>query len=487
MLETVLPPLLLLMVAVGFVPLRTRPIRDRLTFGLTIVATIAPVLAHRDALPLPRSHLGYDIDDWWTRALAIVWWIVAARATVAIIVLVLGRDVRSRQARLFTDLVAGAVWLIASLVILNSVLRLPIGGVLATSGIVAVVIGLAMQSTLGDLFSGIAVGLDQPFHPGDRISIGNAMEGVVIQSNWRSIRIQTDSEDVVTIPNSIVARSHIVNRTIASERRPISVQIVITPDAPADRVIDLLKQAVMLCPDILETPAPSVMLSRLGIRSNAYLVNGFVTATSRMSAAHGQLLREARRVLHHAGIDDVVRAPEPQRLLRELPLFECLRDEQIEALVSELRAVALNPGEALYRQGEAQTTLFAIAAGVLEVSRQIEGQPRSVLRRISAGDYIGEIGLLTGDPRPATVMALTRVEAFELSREAIQRLIVDCPGLAPELERAVRRGMEIIHRDEAAHGGSDHDLTHALLARVREFFKQHLRFRDEQRSAGTNS
>ena len=115
-----------------------------------------------------------------------------------------------------------------------------ITGLLATSGIVAVVIGLALQNTLADVFSGFAVGLDQPFNPGDRVAISGEIEGVVVQLNWRSIRIETDGEDLVTIPNSIVAKSHIINRTSRSERRLVSVQIVTLSTASADRVIELL-------------------------------------------------------------------------------------------------------------------------------------------------------------------------------------------------------------------------------------------------------
>ena len=99
------------------------------------------------------------------------------------------------------------------LIVFNSVFALPVTGVVATSGIVAIVLGLALQNTLADVFAGIAVGSEGPFRVGDRIQLNDNLEGVVVQVNWRSIRIQTDGDDIAIIPNSVVAKAAIVNRS----------------------------------------------------------------------------------------------------------------------------------------------------------------------------------------------------------------------------------------------------------------------------------
>ena len=475
MFDTVAPPLLIAFVVAGFLILRPYPHAAKLGFGLTVVIATGVVLLNRGVSPLPPADLPPGAQSWWTRALAVLWWLIAARAMVAIVGIVLGHNIRSRQARLFTDLVSGGIWLAATLVILNYVLSLPVGGLLATSGIVAIVIGLALQNTLSDVFSGIAVGLDQPFSPGDRVAIGNEIEGIVVQLNWRSIRIETDGDDVVTIPNSIVAKSHIINRTEHSERRLVSVEIVTSAAASADHVIDLLRQAVMMCPTILEKPAPSVSLSRLGITSNAYTVKYFVEGTPEMSSTKGLLLRQAKRLLYHAGIEQGQKLT-PDRLLRNLVLFEALSDDQIEKLIVELKHLTIGPGETLYEEGGTDTTLFIIGSGVLEISRAPAGQPRSVVGRIGPGEYIGEISLLTGEPRPATVTALTAVDAYELPREAFSALITTTPELGPSLERAVHRGMALLRRDDAARASQSNNGSHALLDRIRQFFASRPRF-----------
>lgn len=91
----------------------------------------------------------------------------------------------------------------------------------AISGRIAILLGLASQNTLADVFSGIALGLGPPFHIGDRVSIGDDAEGVVVQMNRRSIRVQTDGEDIAMIPNSIVAQNLITNRNVPTPRRAI--------------------------------------------------------------------------------------------------------------------------------------------------------------------------------------------------------------------------------------------------------------------------
>ena len=474
MIDTLIPPLLMMYVIGGFLILRPYPHAAKLSFGLTVVVAIGAALLYRGASPLPPGDLPPGWSSWWTRILAVTWWVIAARAMVAIAGIIMGHDIHSRQARLFTDLLSGAIWLTALLVILKSVLSLPIGGLLATSGIVAIVIGLALQNTLSDVFSGIAVGLDLPFHPGDRVAIGNDIEGVVVQLNWRSIRIETDGEDIVTIPNSIIAKSHVINRTARSARRLVSVQVVTPATASADQIIDLLKQAVMMCPGILEKPTPSISLSRLGIRSHSYTVNYFVGATSLMSSTKGHLLRQARRLFHYAGIEQGQKL-DPSQLLRNLALFEALSDAQIEQLALELKHRALDPGETLFEEGGTDTALFIVGSGVLEISRMPAGQPRSVIRRLGPGEYIGEISLLTGDPRPGTATALTTVDAYEISRDAFKALITTTPELGPRLERAVHRGMALLQGDDEARASQSSNGSRALFDRIRQFFSSHSR------------
>jgi small-conductance mechanosensitive channel len=247
------PATLLILVLVTVVVVRSRPTVTKIACEVALLALIGGVLVARGTSPLTIDDgLMQAPDAPWLRAIAVVWWLIGARLVATLTVLGLGRDARSRQARLFSDLLAGGIYLTAILIILNSVLNLPIKGLLATSGVIAIVLGLALQNTLADVFSGIAVGLEQPFHVGDRITIADHAEGIVVEMNWRSIRIQTDGEDVATIPNSIVARSQIINRSVPTERRAASIEIPTLSSARSEHLMELVRQAILLCPAHLD-------------------------------------------------------------------------------------------------------------------------------------------------------------------------------------------------------------------------------------------
>src|SRR5262249_13867633 len=151
--------------------------------------------------------------------------------------------------------------------------------------------------TLADVFAGIAVGIEAPFQVGDRISLGKELKGKVIETNWRSIRIQTDGDDIAIIPNSVVAKLEIVNRSVPTERRTVSVDIWCPVSSDADRVIEILHQATLLCPTILDEPAAAVAMTRLGPSSNGYSISFSVANSALVSSTKSRLLAQARRQL----------------------------------------------------------------------------------------------------------------------------------------------------------------------------------------------
>jgi small-conductance mechanosensitive channel len=368
----------------------------------------------------------------------------------------------------FSDLLAGAIYLTAALIVLNLVLDLPIRGLLATSGVIAIVLGLALQNTLADVFSGIAVGLEKPFHVGDRVTIEEHAEGIVVEMNWRSIRIQTDGEDVATIPNSIVARSQIINRSVPTERRAASVEIPTLSSARSEHLMDLISQAILLCPGILEHPVPSISIKHVGTRTTTLGVTYFVATTPAMSAAKSQLLRQVRRLFRHAGVQD----GEPvstEGVLKSLILFESLSAAQLESLASAMIERRLETGGHVFEQGTLGASLYIMRAGVFEVVRQREdGQP-IVYGRIGPGEYLGEISMMTGEPRPVTVTALTAGIVYELPRTAIEALLGKDKALSAALEQSVQRGLALLDRDDAARACQPLDAGGSLLGRIRNF------------------
>ncbi len=484
MLPTLIPAAVLVAVTIiGVLGLRPFSDRVRIIFDIVCFVAVSAFLLERGVWPIfPPLGVSMDTEGLWLRAIAGAWWFLGARIVVAVIWFTRHRDRHSREARLFSDLSAAAIYLITAAIVLNSVFALPITGIVATSGVVAIVLGLALQNTLADVFAGIAVGIEAPFGIGDRIQIGDMVEGQVVQVNWRSIRIQTDGDDVAIIPNSLVAKAQIVNRSFPSPRRATSVELSCPESAIPERVIETLLHATLLCPDILQTPSPSVVLSRLGPKRNAYKISYAVETTKQLSATNDLLLRCAHRQLYYAGLLDERRGKETaclettgtamaaRRLLRDLILFACLADRQIDDLAGHLESRLLEPGEVLFEQGATDATLYVVASGILEIARVAGMASPETLGRIGAGEYVGEIGLFTGASHAATATAKTHGQIYQLSREAIAPLLSENPGLAAAFDKSVRRGLAILNRDVAVRATPGVGAHGQLLIQILRFF-----------------
>jgi small-conductance mechanosensitive channel/CRP-like cAMP-binding protein len=476
-----------ILVAAAAVLLALRTLSRRMRIAIDFVCLIAlSVLLHERGAPpfLGSSAAAPDTATLWLRLLIVTWWLASARVVVGVLYYALRHDRRHRSAKLVVDLVAAAIYVGTVVIVLKSVLALPVTGLFATSGVVAIVLGLALQNTLSDVFSGIAVGIEAPFQVGDRISLGDDIEGRVIETNWRSIRVQTDGEDIAIIPNSVMAKLQIVNRSVPTRRRAVSAEVRCPATVDPDRVIQVLDEATLLCPTILETPGASVALTRLGRSWHHYTITFFVAETSLMGGTRSLLLRHARTQLHYAGLLErdpggLVQPPArsrpmmlaPREVLADLVLFERLQPMQLDDLASRLTTRLLEPGEILFAEGAGDATLHVVAAGVLELTRATGSTTSLTLGRIGAGEYIGEIGLLTGSPHTATARARTHCVVHQLRREAIEGLLETNADVAAALERSVRRGLELVSRKVAATATGDVGVGGQLLQRMRRFFR----------------
>jgi small-conductance mechanosensitive channel len=308
--SALLPILIIGFVIVSYMALRPFPPRIRYVFDFVCFVGATFILVGHRTLPLPGNGGAADTTSLWLHAVAGIWWLLGARVLVAVMSFALNHNRQWREARLFPDLTAAAIYTAAILVVLISVLALPIGGLLATSGVLAIVLGLALQNTLADVFAGIAFGIEAPFNVGDRISLGDKTEGTVVQMNWRSIRILTDGDDVAIVPNSVVAKSDIVNRSFPTRVRSAFIELSCPAGSSPERVIDTLQQATLLCPPILTEPRSSAELTRLGSRECRYRVNFSVSDTEHLSTTKDLLLRHARRQLYYTGLSFPRAAPD---------------------------------------------------------------------------------------------------------------------------------------------------------------------------------
>jgi small-conductance mechanosensitive channel/CRP-like cAMP-binding protein len=481
--SSLLPVSILGFVIVSYIALRPFPSRVRNLFDFVCFVGATFILLRHHAFPLPGSGGAANGTALWLRAVAGIWWLLGARVLVAVMSFTLNHNRRWREARLFPDLTAAVIYTAAVAVVLISVLALPIGGLLATSGVLAIVLGLALQNTLADVFAGIAFGIESPLNVGDRISLADKIEGTVVQMNWRSIRIHTDGDDIAIVPNSVVAKSDIVNRSFPTHLRSSFIEFSCPATADPERVIDTLQQATLLCPTILPVPPSSAALTRLGSTESQYRVTFSVADTKYLSTAKDLLLRHARRQLYYTGLY-IPRAaqdiPAPGEstdrlfhtvlpLLQDITLFEALEAEQLAEIAVHLKPRSLEPGDVLFAQEGSEATLFIVASGILEISQLTELSGPQTAGYIGAGDYIGEISLLTGAPYAATATARTHCKLYGLDRNVIGPLLAGNADLYAEFDRSARHGLTILHRGVAVRA-TDDSAGQSLLHRIRSFF-----------------
>ena len=182
--------------------------------------------------------------------LGVAWWLLGAWLIKSVLNHVLRRtlfpnDNQPHSRRLFADLAAGCIYVAAFVGIMNTVLDQPISTVLATSGVAAIVLGLALQNTLADVFSGLALNIERPFRSGDWITVVGGVEGQVIEINWRATRIKTLANDIVVIPNSVIAKAAITNHQQLVEPHFCTIELKVDQAILPARVIQTLREAVV--------------------------------------------------------------------------------------------------------------------------------------------------------------------------------------------------------------------------------------------------
>jgi small-conductance mechanosensitive channel/CRP-like cAMP-binding protein len=480
--SSLLPVSILGFVIISYLALRPFSPRVRYLFDFVCFAGASLLLFRHQTPPLPGDG-GANAGSSWLHAVAGIWWLFGARVLVAVMAFALNHNRHWREARLFPDLAAAAIYTAAISVVLTSVLALPIGGLLATSGVLAIVLGLALQNTLADVFAGIAFGIEAPFSVGDRISLGDKTEGTVVQMNWRSIRILTDGDDVAIVPNSVVSKSDIVNRSFPTRVRSAFIDLSCPAASDPERVIDTLQQATILCPTILPVPLSKAILTCLELTENRYRVTFSVSDTQHLSTTKDLLFRHARRQLYYCGLyfpctaQDTGTAGEASSrriqqvlpLLQDMILFEALEAEQLADLAAHLKPRSLESGEVLFAQGGTEAMLFIVLSGILEISQHTQSSGQRTVGFIGAGDYLGEVSLLTGAPYAATATARTDCKLYGLDCTVIKPLLTANSDLYAEFDRSARRGLAILNRVVAVRA-TDDSARQSLLQRIRTFF-----------------
>lgn len=470
-----------------------------LAFALPIVLMmlVAWVQSHAAWQKIPKELLGKISAATCIFAIAVIIYLLVC---CILIDRVLAASRKRPLPKLLRHLVTIGIATVALLLIAYTVAPEAFSGILALSGILGVVLGLALKPLILDVFSGISTNLDSAFQIGDWIEIGARTDGQphagwVEEINWRTTHIRTRTGNLVICPNSMVSTAVISNFSRPWLLSRVDVDIPLPAEVEVPRAIRILQAALDATTCMEDGPSRErkgkVVLKDLREGMAIYQLRAWIDY-SRQSAPgiRHLVLCSVMRHLRIAGIplaepavmnleqreilDNTSPADIPQ-LLSHIELFRGMEDEDLQHLASCLVARDFHPEEVIVRQGEEGTDMFVITEGAVEVLANVDGREVRVAV-MQAGDYFGEMSLLTGEPRTASVRATSRGRLWQISRESMARVLTDDAPMMDLVSRNLaERNLNRSSRIEASHAHSTEEqrksLTANLLGKMKNIFR----------------
>jgi len=308
---------------------------------------------------------------------------------------------------------------------------LPVKGLLATSGAVAIIMGLALQSTLSDVFSGIVLNTTKPYQLNDWIVV-ESTEGKVVEINWRSTHLLNGVGSLVILPNSLIAKTKITNLSRPSNVHGISIIIEVTPEARPRTVLEALDRAIKGCSELLTTPGASAKLKHAKAISIEYEINGFVRSMDQKTRVCNLLYDLAYRhlaatgvLLHNLSLPMVIpaQATHQKILLDGISIFRTLTDDEKLSLSTKMVGHEYPVGEEIITFGEVTNYLLIIESGVISVC--LTTQDGSVIEagRMGPREVIGESGILKNTPMQAHFRTLTPTMVYRIEKDDLMPFI----------------------------------------------------------------
>jgi small-conductance mechanosensitive channel/CRP-like cAMP-binding protein len=463
--------------------------RHRLAIGRLILPTLLILAAYGFRAFTDAHHI-----DHLAHLTATMLWLSAAFLLIRLLDVLVWRYLMESRGRhvpqLVRDLVAILILLGAGGLVLSLVFDQSITTLLAASTVGLGVLGFALKHPILDAFSGIILTMQKPFQTGDWLELETGELARVVDINWRDVHLVSANEITYLVPNSqfIEKGTKIYSQPENFFRDEITIalpyhvtthqgqRILLGSVNQVEEIAALPRQSIVTIVDYTD----SGVLWRL-----LYWCPDPARVPTYRFLVHQNILRN----LHYANIDIPFpvrvlqrdhRTPNPSAdahdidpLIQRVSLFASLTAEELRHLSAEAKSRLVHAGVALLRQGDAGDSLFILREGLLEVRKATEQHPETVLDHIRPGQFFGEMSLLLGDPRSATIVAAGDAVVMEITKEAMTKLMHDRPELASYLaellaQRQAQAAAKLAANRHVAE--PPHGLLEQLASRINQFF-----------------
>jgi small-conductance mechanosensitive channel len=403
----------------------------------------------------------WDGDSIAVRVVQTLLWIFVLNASLSFLNAVLFGSARegtwqANVPKLLRDLSRFFLVLIGVGVILSTVWGMDVGRLAAALGIGSLVLGLALQEPLGNLFSGVMLLFERPFVVGDWVRIGGDV-GKVVEINWRAVHVLVGGgNEILVVPNSTLAKGNFGNISRPTRRHTESVALAFGGDAPPNRVKRVLRETALRTAGVLSDRPPSVLLVGYEGGATTYRVSFVVVDYAQAPAARDEFLTRVWYTAQRHGLTLAGAAPEAgpggavrAEAARAFPQFGLANLADLDRAVVKRFA----RGERVVAAGEPLHGLHLIVSGTVGLSvRDASGGERDVAT-LAPGEYFGEKTFLSGHTSDMTATALEDVELVVLDEDAVDRLLDQHPGLAHEFGAVLesrRRAAQALRRTAAS-------------------------------------
>lgn len=468
--------------------LMLRPLERRRAV-LSLAFLLAGLVMHAVARWL---HLEHGVGGWLGEVFLILCGMVQIRIAGLAIFRVVLPLLRLSPPRILEDVLVVIAYFAWWLIRLRAG-GLELTGLITTSAVVTAVIGFSMQDTLGNVLAGMALQFDESIEIDQWVKV-NDISGRVIQIGWRSTTIMTRNGERVVVPNqlmmknafSILGQEHGEQR---SWRRWVWFEVDWTI-APA-QVIAAVESGLANAQidGVARDPAPGCVLMEWKDGVARFALRYWLTDFARDDPTDSQVREHLWAALQRSGLQlstaghsvlltrndekreaRLAAADLRQRLdaLGHVHLFAGLTDDELTRLAAGLIPAPFAKGDIITRQGANAHWLYILTRGSVAIWHDWDTPGARLLATLEAGNFFGEMGLMTGSPRSATVVATSDVECWRLEKNAFARVLEERPEIAQEVSMLLAERLS--HDRVALSGQPAQPPNNELLRRIRTFF-----------------